>query len=156
VTLSSRVSCHVRRKGLPPRHAVEVEGLEGLGTPVQRRDRAAALAERGEVEGVPPLEVEEEDVVVGRRPGAALVNGGVELVKWGVGARRRDRTRGGVRVAEALDGQRILRPRWPTHPPAATRRPPRAPRRAEETAWGRRRVSSNSGGGAAATIRIDK
>jgi hypothetical protein len=45
VTLSSRVSCHVRRKGLPPRHAVEVEGLEGLGTPVQRRGRAAPAVE---------------------------------------------------------------------------------------------------------------
>jgi hypothetical protein len=71
--------CHVGREGPPPRHAIELEGLEGLGAPVQRRDHAAARAERGEVEGVPPLEEEVVVAVVRRRPSAAFVKRGSGL-----------------------------------------------------------------------------
>ena len=79
--------------------------------PVQRQSRVAALAKRSEVKGVPPLKVKEEVVVIRRRPGAALVNGGIEHVGWGVGKRQRDRTHGGVCVTEALDGQCVLQRR---------------------------------------------
>ena len=69
--------CHLGREGPPPRHAIKLEGREGLGAPAQRRDHAAAP--RSEVEGVLPLKEEVVVAVIGRRLAAALVKRGSGL-----------------------------------------------------------------------------
>ena len=93
------------REGPPLQHAVKVEGLGGLVAPIQRRGRVTQ-AKRGELEGVPPLG--DEVVLVGRRPGTALVEGDVGLVEVdvGMGAGQRDRACDGALTNEALNGTR--------------------------------------------------
>ena len=93
------------RKGPPLQHAVKVDGLGGLVAPVQRQG-CVTQAKRGEMEGVPPLG--DEVVLVGWRPGAALVKGDVGLVEVGAGtgAGQQDRPCGGALTNEALNGTR--------------------------------------------------
>ena len=96
--------CYVGRKSPPPQHAAKLEKLKGFGAPVQQRGHVAARVELGEVKRVPTLKQEAVVVVavVGRHPGAALVEGGV-----GMGTGWRDCASGGAHVDEALNGTRM-------------------------------------------------